>query len=78
MLKTYYVCFDTCGNGFEDIEKENKYAFNEEELKCCIGELKARGIEDDRICIFELTDKRVETKHKKYKKILEEWEINII
>ena len=76
--KTYYVCYDTFGNGFQDERDLNRFAFNEEELKCCIAQLKEkRGIEDDRICIFELTPMNVKTKRIEKRKILEEWDVKI-
>jgi len=63
---TYFVCYDTHGNGFEIGDPIYSFAFNEEELEEVICQLmEDELLDDDQICIFKLTGKTVNTKWNK-------------
>lgn len=67
-MKTYFVCYDTEGAGFDFIERHNSFAFGEDELKAIIADaIDKFEIEEHQICIFELTNKYARVKDGKIK-----------
>ena len=62
---TYFVCYDTFGNGFYCEPGQYGFAFSEDELKEVVANIIEKyNIDDSQVCIFELTNKTVKSKVK--------------
>jgi hypothetical protein len=70
---TYFVCYDTCGNGFHTIDNNLAFCWNKDDLDCAIACCKDEyEVEDEDIVIFKITEIKVKTK-KKTKKLTQEY-----
>jgi hypothetical protein len=77
MQLTYYICYDD--GGFCQIAHPYCYAFSKKELKELVAyAIEEYGLDDEQICIFELTNMAVTTKTKSVKKIEDIMTVSIV
>lgn len=56
----YYVCYDSQGDGFKPVSGPYCFAQGEDELKASVSYVMEHyAVDDDQVCIFELTDREV-------------------